>query len=176
MWQFWSFVVTDGLITEGRGFGETEQIIKTQVLWMETLGPSLLNEEQLELKKSHYMMGSTWYWVCTQVGSCSAIFFSPLSLEITLDFEKLSHVAPELTSLPSLKAERSHGDGCFSKAVASSWASNSASPAGFCFLERASCAVCWQFRLQTKHLFNRSFLLSLQTWWQQDSKCKLKHY
>lgn len=25
-------------------------------------------------------------------------------------------------------------------------------------------------------LFNRSFFLSLQTWWQQDSKCKQKHY
>lgn len=45
--------MTDGLITEGRGFGETiEQIIKTQVLWMEIWGVSLLNDEQLELKKS----------------------------------------------------------------------------------------------------------------------------
>lgn len=51
MWQFWSFVVTDGLIREERGFGETvEQIIKTQVLWMEIWGASLLNEEQIQLK------------------------------------------------------------------------------------------------------------------------------
>lgn len=51
MWQFWSFVVTDGLITEGRGFGETEQIIKTQVFWMEIWGSALLDEEQLDFKK-----------------------------------------------------------------------------------------------------------------------------
>lgn len=49
MWQFWSFIVTDGLIKEGKRFGETgEQIIKTQVFWMEIWGPSLLNEKQLE--------------------------------------------------------------------------------------------------------------------------------
>lgn len=58
MWQFWSFVVTDGPITEGRGFGETvEEIIKTQAFWMEIWGLSLLNEEQLELKKKV----TTWW-------------------------------------------------------------------------------------------------------------------
>lgn len=146
MWQFWSFVVTDGLITEGRGFGETEQIIKTQVFWMEIWGSALLDEEQLDLKKRHCMMSSTPYWVCMQVGSHFAIFLL-LSLKITLDFEKSSPVAPAPTSLPSLKAEGSHSDARFSKAVASSWASNSAPAAGFCSLEKESCAVCWKLRV-----------------------------
>lgn len=41
-----------------------------------------------------------------QVGSLSAIFFSPLSLKINLDFEKSSNVAPALTTLRSLTALR----------------------------------------------------------------------
>lgn len=66
MWQFWSFVVTDGPITEGRGFGETvEVIIKTQAFWMEIWGLSLLKEEQLELKKKSLHDGLhmilSWY-------------------------------------------------------------------------------------------------------------------
>lgn len=153
MWQFWSFVVTDSLITEGRGFGETvEQIYQNTSLLDGKLRTFIIRWEAARVKKSPYMMGSTWYWVCMQFGSHSAIFSSPLSLKITMNFEKSSHVVPALTSPPSLKAERSHGDASFSKAETNSWASNSAPAAGFCSLEKESCAVSWQLKVQTEVL------------------------